>query len=230
MLKATSELRRLARQARASGAMEAILASEEQVREYLFRTHCVARASVSLMQAAARAAKARSRSDPVAAGIVDYLARHIEEERDHARWLARDLAALGVPAHELEERLPPPSIAAGVGAQYYWVQHFHPVSLFGYMGVLESSAPSVTTLKKALRRSPVPATALRTVLWHAERDPEHAGDIWACLESLPLLPRHHVALKASAEATLRLLRANGEELLARRRALGPLLRRLEPMP
>jgi Iron-containing redox enzyme len=203
----------MAGKARASGALAEVFASEALVIEYLFRTHCVARASVSLMKEAARAAKARAKKDPVAAGIVDYLAQHVEEERDHERWIAADLASLGVAPRAVAERLPPPSIAAGVGAQYYWVRHFHPISLFGYMGVLESSAPNVASLTKAIRRSAVPRSAFRTLLWHAERDPEHTHELHACLERLPLLPSHDAAIAASAQATLELLRANGEELM-----------------
>jgi hypothetical protein len=149
----------------------------------------------------------------VAAGIVDYLRQHIEEERDHERWIARDLVSIGVAEGALAERVPPPSIALGVGAQYYWIQHFHPIALFGYMGVLESSAPDLLNLKKALRRSPVSPSAFRTLLWHAERDPEHSEELHECLEALPLLPPHEAVITSSAEATLDLLRRNGEELL-----------------
>lgn len=228
MTSATAGLRRLGNVARASGALADVFSSEALVREYLFRTHCVARASVSLMRAAARVAKSRQRSDPVAAGIIDYLAQHIEEERDHERWVARDLASLGEPRAWLAERLPPASIAAGVGAQYYWIQHFHPVALFGYMSVLESSAPSLSTLKKALRHSPVAPSAFRTLLWHAERDPEHAHELRACLDALPLKAPHDAAILASARATLDLLRANGEELMAGKGSgLRPFVRRLK---
>lgn len=214
----------MARKARASGALAEVFESEALVREYLFRTHCVARASVSLMKVAVRAAKARAKRDAVAAGIVDYLRQHIEEERDHERWLARDLAALGVRSEELAERVPPPSIAAGVGAQYYWVQHFHPVALFGYMGVLESSAPDLPSLKKALRRSPVAPAAFRTLLWHAERDPQHSEELHECLDGLPLVARHEAAVSASAQATLELLQRNGEELLSSERGSASLPR------
>lgn len=219
----------MASKARASGALAEVFESEPLVREYLFRTHCVARASVSLMKAAARAARLRAKRDPVAAGIGPYLAQHIEEERDHERWIAKDLASLGVEPDAIASRLPPPSIAAGVGAQYYWVQHFHPVALFGYMGVLESSAPNLANLKKALRRSRVAPSAFRTLLWHAERDPQHSHELHECLAALPLLPQHDAAIVASAQATLELLRANGEELLrtGRGAVLGPWSRRFK---
>ncbi len=218
-----TRLRRIVRKARASGALGEVFASEELVREYLFRTHCVARASVPLMKTALRLAKARAKADVVAAGIVDYLAEHIEEEKDHERWIANDLASLGVSAEEIARRVPPPSIAAGVGAQYYWVQHFHPVALFGYMAVLESSAPSVAGLERALRRSPVPKAAFRTIIWHAERDLEHSRELTDCVDALPLSAEQEGAVEASALATLQLLERNGAELLGAQGAVATLL-------
>jgi len=48
--------------------------------ELLFHIHCVVRATFPAMEAAGRIAEARSASDPVAAAVAAYLARHIPEE------------------------------------------------------------------------------------------------------------------------------------------------------
>src|ERR1700722_9611266 len=63
--------------------------------ELLFHLHCGVRATVPAMEAARRKAQELSGSDPVAAGVAEYLARHIPEELHHDDWLLDDIVALG---------------------------------------------------------------------------------------------------------------------------------------
>src|SRR5437867_13049656 len=93
--------------------------------EYMIRLHWVIRASVPLMEAALARARQLEGDDPVAAGLASYLAQHIREERLHDEWLLDDLEVIDLPRDKVLARIPSPSVAAVVGAQYYWIQHHH---------------------------------------------------------------------------------------------------------
>src|SRR5215212_640831 len=108
--------------------------------EYLFMSHCVIRASVPLMERARRRALALA-DDSVAAIVADYFETHIGEERGHDEWLLEDLVSLGVAREEVLARPPSANVAALVGAQYYWIEHYHPVALLGYIALLEGYPP-----------------------------------------------------------------------------------------
>jgi len=169
--------------------------------EMLFRTHCVARASAPLMQAALDEVRGRA-SDPVCAGMSEYLIRHILEEREHAAWIAEDLACLGVSIDELSRRIPSAHVASAVGAQYYWIKHFHPVALLGYIAVLEGAAPRLSWVEDLMARTKLPAPAFRTLKVHALVDVEHARDLDLLLDRLPLHQVHHDLLRESAFLTI----------------------------
>jgi hypothetical protein len=169
--------------------------------QVLFRTHCVARASAPLMQAALDEARRRV-SDPVCAGICDYLVQHIVEEREHAAWIEEDFACLGTSAMELARRIPPANIACAVGAHYYWIKHFHPVAVLGYIAVLEGAAPRLSWVENLMARTKLPAQAFRTLKIHALVDIEHATELDALLDRLPLQQVHHDLLRESAFLTI----------------------------
>jgi hypothetical protein len=58
--------------------------------EYLFTSHCIARASVPLMEAARDRALTMV-GDPVSAALASYLEKHIVEEKGHDEWFLEDL-------------------------------------------------------------------------------------------------------------------------------------------
>jgi len=169
---------------------------------YLAVMHGVLRASVPLMErAAARCAELGDR-DPVAAPLERYLLEHIEEERGHDNWLLDDLAALGGrPADVLAEQ-PSPTVARLVGAQYYWIEHHHPVALLGYIAVLEDNAPAGWLADRVADTAGVPDTALRTLREHAELDDGHTAALFGLLDTLPLSRRLERAVAVSALHTV----------------------------
>ncbi len=169
--------------------------------EMLFRTHCVARASVPLMQAALDEVRRRA-SDLVCGGMGEYLRQHILEEREHAAWIAEDLACLGTSSDELSRRIPSPHVATAVGAQYYWIRHFHPVAVLGYIAVLEGAAPSLGWVEDLVARTKLTAQAFRTLKLHALVDAEHSRDLDVVLDRLPLQQVHHDLLRESAFLTI----------------------------
>lgn len=186
--------------------------------EMLFRTHCLARASAPLMQAALDEARGRA-LDPVCAGMHDYLARHIVEEREHAVWIEQDLASLGMSAAALAGRIPPANLASAVGAHYYWVKHFHPAAVLGYIAVLEGAAPRLGWVEALEARTQLPAQAFRTLKVHAAVDGGHARDLDALLDRLPLRQVHHDLLRESAFLTIDAFSRDLEDVVRRHERL-----------
>ena len=83
--------------------------------ELLFHLYCGVRATVPAMEAARRKAEELAGSDPVAAGVADYLAHHIPEELHHDDWLLDDIVALGASRDAVLRRIPSGTAATLVG-------------------------------------------------------------------------------------------------------------------
>lgn len=164
---------------------------------YLSVMHAVIRASVPLMQAAARRCATAS-GDPVALGLREYLHGHIAEERGHDDWIVADLAAAGEDPSRCLARIPPAEVAALVGAQYYWLEHYHPVTLLGYIAVLEGNPPKPELVDHLIGVTGLPPSAFRTLRAHAELDPGHADAVFALLDDLALTADQRRAIERSA--------------------------------
>lgn len=169
--------------------------------EYLAVMHGVIRASVPLMERAAARCAELGPDDPVAGRLEGYFRAHALEERDHDDWLLDDLTALGADATAVTDRQPSPAVARFVGAQYYWVEHHHPVALLGHIAVLESHAPA-PWLADRIAAAGVPEAALRTVREHAALDGEHTAALFALLDTLDLDPGLRSAVTTSAVHTV----------------------------
>jgi pyrroloquinoline quinone (PQQ) biosynthesis protein C len=179
--------------------------------EYLFTSHCVIRASVPLMETARDAAAARE--DRVSAALAPYLAHHIPEELDHDEWLLGDLESLGYDRAALLARPPSPAVASLVGAQYYWIHHFHPVALLGYIGLLEGYPPSLPLIDALQRGTGYERAAFRTMIAHAELDPGHGAELDELLDTLPLSREQSAVIGLSALHTVECYTRAIEELL-----------------
>nr|WP_328720247.1 iron-containing redox enzyme family protein [Streptomyces sp. NBC_00247] len=164
---------------------------------YLAAMHGLIRASVPLMESAARRC-AETPGDPLAERLGRYLAAHVEEERDHDAWLLDDLAAAGGDGAALLAAQPPAAVAELAGAQYYWIEHHHPVVLLGYILTLEHHAPSPLLARRLARDTGLPPAAFRTVHEHAALDGGHAADLDALLDALPLTPAQLTAVAVGA--------------------------------
>jgi hypothetical protein len=180
--------------------------------ELLFRTHCFARASAPLMQAALARAEEFGREDRVAWGMREYLREHIEEEAEHGDWLLEDLEALGRKRAAVLARVPPVTIAAGVGAQYYWIHHYHPVAVLGYIAVLEHTVLPNEILKPLVQSSKLPSRAFRSLLEHAKLDPAHTERVYTLLDALPLTAGQKKLLGINAFETASLLDQSLQEV------------------
>jgi hypothetical protein len=166
---------------------------------YLVTMHAVIRASVPLMELALSRCAG---GDPVREKLGAYLPSHIAEELHHDDWLLRDLAITGTdPAAVLAEP-PPAEVACLVGPQYYWITHYHPACVLGYIAALESNAPSPQLSDLLAARTGLPEGAFDTLRHHAEVDGDHSGAVFALLDELDLTDRQRIAVRTSALHTV----------------------------
>jgi len=173
----------------------------ERYLDYLTVMHAVIRASVPLMQAAQRQCVELA-GDPVAATLAGYYAKHIKEELHHDEWLLVDLAAAGRDPTRVLTDPPPAAVARMVGAQYYWLRHYHPVCLLGYIAVMEGNAPPTWLAGQLAGSTELPSAAFRTLHHHALADLGHSADFDAFLDSLTLPVKLQQAVAISALNTV----------------------------
>jgi hypothetical protein len=173
---------------------------------YLQAMFGLVRASVPLMELAARRCAELDRDDPVADPLRRYFEHHIDEERDHDDWLREDIALLRSTMSGESWPTPHDSVVATlVGPQYYWIEHLHPIALLGYIAVLEGNAPNVGLAARVIAATGLPEAALRTVHEHAEADPGHTDDIFRLIDALPLTSDQEEAIRLSGLFTAKSL-------------------------
>ena len=170
--------------------------------EYLFALHCMIRATVPVMQAALDRARALAAGDPVAAGVAAYLGDHVGEEMNHDDELLEDLEVLGVARTDVLRRPPSATIASLVGAQYYWIHHYHPVVLLGHIAVMEGYPPSNERVERLIAKTGYPRAAFRSLFTHADLDEGHREELDAVLDRLPLSPEQWTAVGVNALHTV----------------------------
>jgi len=185
--------------------------------KYLFTLHCMTRATVPMMELALDRSRELAASDPVAAGMIAYLEKHIPEEM-HAHWSLEDLEALGYDRAVVLRQIPSPTVAMLIGAQYYWIAHYHPVALFGYMEIAEGYPPTLAQVERMMAATGYPREAFRSLRRHAYLDLEHRDELHAVLDSLPLLPEHTSVIGMNAMQSVELASRAIEELIPKHAA------------
>jgi hypothetical protein len=190
-------------------------AARELYPEYLIASHGVIRASVPLMETALGRAQALAERDPVAAGLAVYLEKHADEEVGHDEWLLEDLEVLGRDRVDVLSRPPSAAIASLVGAAYYWILHYHPVAVLGYIALLEGYPPSIAEVDRWMGTTGHPREAFRTLIRHAELDPLHREELFEALDGLPLAPHHSAVIGVTGLHSVRAFAELIEELLER---------------
>jgi hypothetical protein len=167
----------------------------------------VALVMVPLMEAALDRSRAHASTDPVAAGLADYLQRHIPEEMhddELGGGLLDDLAAIGVDAEALRVRPLPEKVAALIGTQFFRIRHSHPVAILGFLW-LEVYPPHAPTVERLIERTGLTRDGFRQLLLHSELDARHGGELQEVVDSLPLEPWHEQLIGLSALQTMSFL-------------------------
>lgn len=206
----------LARPALAAATQRLWAAPDPLVRygEYLCTMHAVLRATTALLDVAAGRCRQLT-GDPLARPLGEYLTAHAAEEHGHDGWLLEDLAACGSDPAEALRRVPSPQVARMAGAQYYWILHYHPVCLLGYIAVLEGDPPGPGLAPSLAARTGLPTTAFRAISQHARLDPGHRDQLDALLTRLPLTAEQENAVAVSALHTMAAAAAIFTDLAAR---------------
>jgi hypothetical protein len=175
--------------------------------QYLAISTYLALATVPLLEAALQRARALAPDDAVAAGLAEYLQRHIPEEmhgEEPGRDALDDLKALGVDTVALRAGPLPPKIAQVIGNHFFWICQCHPVAILGYLEI-EAYHPHRGAVEQLIEKTGLPRDGFRQLLLHAELDVEHAEELHRVLNSLPLEPYHERLIGVSALQTLALL-------------------------
>jgi len=186
--------------------------------EYLCTMHTIVRSSVPLMKAALERAWLLAPEDEVAAGVAAYLERHVHEEVGHDRWILEDLEAAGADPEEPLRRVPSRRVASVVGSQYYWLRHYHPVSLLGHVAVMEGFPPTSAFAERLQRDTGYPPEAFRAISRHARLDIGHRRELYEAIDGLPLSPEHEDILGLSGLHTIAGLIDVFEDILERTHA------------
>jgi hypothetical protein len=171
---------------------------------------------VPLMEAALDQARLLERTDAVAAGLVGYLERHIQEEMhgdEPGDDLIEDLEALDVDRESLRTAPPPEKIAALIGTQHFRVRHVHPVTILGFLWP-EVYPPDPSFVERLIERTQLPRDGFRQLLLHSEIDVRHGRELQDFLDTLPLEPRHEQMIGLSALQTFAYLIDAWFEVLA----------------
>lgn len=116
---------------------------------------------------------------------------HLEDERNHAKWLREDIGDRPIGLNM--------TAAALAGTQYYLIRHVHPVCLMGYMIALEGGEISPAVIEAI--EAELGPDASRTVRIHAEADPHHIKELLA----LPIPEEFKRLVEASRQQTLNIL-------------------------
>lgn len=132
--------------------------------------HQVIKASERLLVEAAAEATGR---------LKDYYTSHLEEEREHEKWLADDLATAGIDVKDIT----PIRLAVELaGTQYYLIKHHNPASLLGYMAVLEAMPFDLVALERLEQLHG--KDLLRCLRFHAIHDQEHKVELLKVIDEI----------------------------------------------
>lgn len=143
--------------------------------QYFVQSYLTTKASEALLNFAAE--QAVLRDDENLAPFIDWAKTHAPEEKDHHKWFFDDLIAIGFRQSELENMIADEVILEMLGVQFALMATAHPVSILGYVFVLEGYNSSSAAINEIGRRFSIPDEGLRTILYHAEVDQEHRKPI-----------------------------------------------------
>jgi hypothetical protein len=174
---------------------------------YLTVSYHISRSMVPLMEAALKHARALGPGDRVAAGLVDYLERHIPEEvHDEVPGdaVVDDLAALGLDPDEVRCLPTTPQIADMVVGQLTWMSEDHPVAILGFLE-LEAHIADRATVERLVEKTGLPREGFGQLLLHSKLDLVHAKELHEVMDSLPLTREQERLVGVSALQTMSLV-------------------------
>jgi hypothetical protein len=165
---------------------------------FLILMHQIVRASVPLLSAAHHSSVSMSVDNDQYATLAEYYLTHTKEEENHDVWFLDDLADCGFDRNAILRLVPSPIVASLVGSQYYWISHYSPISLLGYIIILEGNPPSNSHIQMLREKTLLPDCAFRTYTLHGDSDPTHVNCWIQALDKLQLSFHDFMLLQLSA--------------------------------
>ena len=114
------------------------------------------------------------------ARLAEYYRSHLDEERDHVKWVREDLKSIDV---NVPAALPNQWAMGMAGSQYYLLNHAHPAALLGYMAVLEGDPTPIEVVESMEHR--YGKQLLRCIRFHAVKGLEHRKELFAVIDDTP---------------------------------------------
>jgi hypothetical protein len=113
-----------------------------------------------------------------------------------------DLFSFRADAAHLLEETAIPQVLAIPGIAYYSIENLSPISLLGYMAVLEGTPPLHSFINHLQSELQLPEQAFRTLLVHSSADVAHAEELFAVADSLDVAPNDKKsAIRAAAHTS-----------------------------
>ncbi len=111
--------------------------------------------------------------------LARYLLHHAEEEQGHDIWALEDLKELGIDETTVKSTYPLTACASMIAFIYYTAAYANPVSLFGWLYVLEAMGEDLGTMaaNKLNEGLNLSDQALRFVAGHGINDQQHTADL-----------------------------------------------------
>jgi hypothetical protein len=159
---------------------------------YMAASTHVSLVMVPLMEVALDRSRGLAPTDPVAAGLIAYLERHIVEEMhgdEPGDASLDDLAAVGVDVDAFLVGPLPRSAAALIGTLYFRILYAHPVAVLGLLW-LEVYPPQTWSVERLMERTGLPREGFDPLLLHADLDVRHGEELQHFVDALPLEPWH----------------------------------------
>jgi len=174
---------------------------------YMAASTHVSLVMVPLMEVALDRSRALAPTDPVAAGLIAYLERHIVEEMhgdEPGDASLGDLAAVGVDVDALLVGPLPRSAAALIGTLYFRILYAHPVAVLGLLW-LEVYPPQTRSVERLIERTGLPREGFDPLLLHADLDVRHGEELQHVVDALPLEPWHEELIGLTALESVQFL-------------------------
>jgi hypothetical protein len=121
---------------------------------------------------------------------------------------------MGIERAAILARLPKESATQLVGVQYYWIEHYNPISLAGYIATMEGDPPSMEFIEDVASRNNLPLKCFSSFAYHAKIDLQHRRELDEALDSLPLTPDDLALIGLSSLRTIRMMSEIMDDIVA----------------
>lgn len=107
---------------------------------------------------------------------------HAEEEAPHGAWMLDDLESIGIRRDRVERGVPHDAVLKLIGSQFMIARSNYPMGILGYFYAAECHPGTVQGIDRMADKYGMAKSALKTILFHADEDIEHAREIVAMID------------------------------------------------